>query len=193
MHQLKWFEREKKIARTVFEAALQQELAEVMAQFKTKAERVQNPDDLWAMEGWLAQQRRNVDEKYDFRYSELILLFGRLLREGRITWPQLDGLAQDKLAFIDSVVSLCRCELRHSVAAVLAGAMQPPPLVRLLRPQPPDALQAVSAFAVSERAVLCHFRCGFCQGGRAGCTADQCGVTVFVFWDFLNYVHCFCS
>jgi hypothetical protein len=106
MHQLKWSEREKKIARAVFEAALQQELAEVVAQFKTKAECVQTPDALWAMAGWLTQRRHHVDEKYDFRYSQLILVFGRLLREGRITRPLIDGLAPDKLASIERVVSL---------------------------------------------------------------------------------------
>jgi hypothetical protein len=47
-----------------------------------------------------------VDEKYDFRYSQLIFVLARLLREGRITKPQLDGFAQDKLAEIDLVLSL---------------------------------------------------------------------------------------
>jgi len=77
-----------------------------MIQFKAVAGRVQTPDELWAMEGWLAQQRCHVDEKFDFRYSQLILVFGRLLREGRITRPQLDGLAPDKIAFVERVVSL---------------------------------------------------------------------------------------
>jgi hypothetical protein len=49
MYQQRWSEREKKIAHRVFEAALQQELAEIMTQFKTKAERAQTPDDMWAM------------------------------------------------------------------------------------------------------------------------------------------------
>jgi len=48
----------------------------------------------------------HVDEKYDFRYSQLIKVFGRLLRDGRITRAQLDGLAQDKLVFVDRLVPL---------------------------------------------------------------------------------------
>jgi hypothetical protein len=106
MHQLKWSEREKKIARAVFNAALQQELAEVVTKFKAQAERVQTPDELWPLADWLAQQRRHVDERYDFRYSQLILVFAGLLREGHITRSQLDGLAPDKLAFIDGLTSL---------------------------------------------------------------------------------------
>jgi len=89
----------------VFEAALQQVLAEIIVKFKAQAERVQTPDELWPLEDWLAKQRRHVDERYDFRYSQLILVFASLLREGRITRSQLDGLAQDKLAFIDLMAS----------------------------------------------------------------------------------------
>jgi len=106
MHDLKWAEREKKIARRVFEAALQQELGEVMAEFKDKAARAKEFDDMWAVEGWLAHQRRGIDAKYDFRYSQLVIVFGKLLREGRITGQQLEGLGEDKLSYIERVATL---------------------------------------------------------------------------------------
>ncbi len=106
MHDLKWTEREKKIARRVFEAALQQELSEVMAEFKEKAVRVEKPDDMWAVEGWLAQQRRDIDTKYDFRYSQLVIVFGKPLRESRITEQQLEGLGEDKLSYIERIATL---------------------------------------------------------------------------------------
>ncbi len=101
MHDLKWTEREKKIAHQVFDAALERELSEVVADFKQRAERAQKPDDLWAIEGWLAHRRRDIDTKYVFRYSQLIIVFGTLLREGRITRQQLEGLAEDKLSYIE--------------------------------------------------------------------------------------------
>lgn len=101
MHDLKWSEREKKFARLVFDATLQRELSEVMADFKQRAERAQKPDDLWAIEAWLAHRRRDIDTKYVFRYSQLIIVFGTLLREGRITLQQLEGLADDKLSHIE--------------------------------------------------------------------------------------------
>ncbi len=106
MHDLKWSEREKKIARRVFEAALQQELGEVMAEFKDKAARAAEPDDMWAVEGWLAHRRRDIDTKYDFRYSQLVIVFGKLLREGRITEQQLEGLGEDKLSYIERIATL---------------------------------------------------------------------------------------
>ena len=106
MHDLKWSEREKKIARRVFEAALHQELGEVMAEFKEKAARAEEPDDMWAVEEWLAQRRRDIDTRYDFRYLQLVIVFGRLLREGRITEQQLEGLGEDKLSYIGRIATL---------------------------------------------------------------------------------------
>lgn len=101
-----WTDGEKKIARRVFEAALHRELAEVMAEFKSRAASAKEPEDMWAVEEYLAQARRGIDRKYDYRYSQLDLVFGRLLREKRIEEPELNGLAEEKLAYIRRVASL---------------------------------------------------------------------------------------
>jgi Photoprotection regulator fluorescence recovery protein len=95
-----WTHSEKKIARRVFLAALERELAEVMAQFKSRAAAAVEPDDIWSMEEYIAQTRRNIDEKYDYRYSRLDMLFGWLLREKRIDEADLEGFSEDRLAYI---------------------------------------------------------------------------------------------
>ena len=74
----------KKIARRVFEAALDRELAEVMAAFKDKAVRSQTPEDMWAVRQYLERAQHEIDSKYDYRYSQLDFVLGRLLREKRI-------------------------------------------------------------------------------------------------------------
>lgn len=101
-----WTDREKKIARRVFDAALQRELAEVMVEFKSRAASAKEPEDMWSVEEYLTQARRDIDRKYDYRYSQLDLVFGRLLREKRIEEPELQGLAEEKLAYIRRVASL---------------------------------------------------------------------------------------
>jgi len=106
MHDLTWTEREKKIARRVFEAALQQELAGTMTKFKEMAARAEKPDDMWAVEGWLADERHRIDTKYDFRYSQLVIVFGKLLRESQITEQQIEGLGEDKLSEIARIATL---------------------------------------------------------------------------------------
>lgn len=97
MHDQKWTDREKKIARRVFEVAVSEELASTIADFKARAEAVVKPEDMWALENYLRERRRDIDRKYDYRYSQLIGVFGQLLREGRIREEQLAGISEEKL------------------------------------------------------------------------------------------------
>lgn len=101
-----WSASEKKVARRVFEAALQRELAEVMTEFQARAARAKRPVDMWSVQEYLARTRHEIDAKYDFRYSQLELVFGMLLREKRIGEEDLQGLAEDKLARMRRFASL---------------------------------------------------------------------------------------
>ena len=106
MPETQWTNSEKKIARRVFEAALQRELAAVMAEFKQRAADAKDSEDLWATEEYLTRMRKAIDFKYDYRYSQLGLVLGRLLRAGRIEEHELHGLSEEKLTFIQRVASL---------------------------------------------------------------------------------------
>ncbi len=97
MHDHKWTDREKKIARRVFEAAVAEELVSTIADFKVRAAAVTEPAEMWALEQYLRERRSDIDGKYDYRYSQLVRVFGRLLEEGRITEEQLAGLSEEKL------------------------------------------------------------------------------------------------
>ena len=101
-----WSEAEKKIVRRVFNAALQRELVQVMAEFKRRAASASDPEDMWSVQEYLAQARRQIDTKYDFRYSQLLIVFGRLLRESRIEEGDLAGLSDEKLGYVRSVAFL---------------------------------------------------------------------------------------
>lgn len=100
---LKWSQAEKVIARNAFDRALQKELEEVIQQSKRLAEKIQQPSDLWELEGFLTKRRNEIDRKYDYRYSVLPEVFGCLVRDGRISEDELHGLAEDKLAYIRKV------------------------------------------------------------------------------------------
>ncbi len=106
MPELRWTEAEKKLSRRAFEAALQAELADVLQDFKARGAAVQTPDDIWLIERFLSQRRRELDAKYDYRYSQLVSVFGRLVREGRLTEAHLKGLSHEKLEFIRRIASL---------------------------------------------------------------------------------------
>ena len=97
-----WSKSEKAIARTAFDAALKREFHQVMQEAKQKANQIKETTDLWDLEHYLTERRREIDRKYDYRYSQLDLVFGRLLREKWIGEEELRGLGEDKLEAIRS-------------------------------------------------------------------------------------------
>jgi len=97
-----WSKSEKAIARTAFDAALNRELQEVMQEAKRMANEIKEPADAWDLEHYLTERRREINRKYDYRYSQLTHVFGRLLYEGRVSEEELGGLREDKLEPIRS-------------------------------------------------------------------------------------------
>ena len=73
------------------------ELQEVMQEAKQKANQVNEPTDTWDLERYLTQRRKEIDRKYEYKYSELTQVFGRLLHEQRLSEEDLRGLREDKL------------------------------------------------------------------------------------------------
>src|SRR5437870_3832492 len=97
-----WSKSEKAIARTAFDAALKQELQDVMRKTKQTANQIKEPADVWELEHYLTERRKEIDRKYDYRYSQLTQVFGRLLYERRLGEEELGGLREDKLKSIRS-------------------------------------------------------------------------------------------
>jgi hypothetical protein len=97
-----WSRSEKAVARTAFDAALKRELHEVMQETKQMANQINEPADLWNLEHYLTQRRKEIDRKYDYRYSQLTQVLGKLLYERRLREEDLRGLREDKLKSIRS-------------------------------------------------------------------------------------------
>jgi Photoprotection regulator fluorescence recovery protein len=72
------------------------------SQAKQMASQIKEPTDLWDLEHYLTQRRKEIDRKYDYRYSQLTQVFGRLLYETRLSEEDLRGLRDDKLKSIRS-------------------------------------------------------------------------------------------
>src|SRR5258706_4286088 len=98
-----WSRSEKTIARKAFDAALARELHEVIQEAKKMASQIQQSSDLWDLEYYLTQRRKEIDRKYDYRYSQLTHVFGKLLYEKRLRQEALCGLGEDKLKPIRSL------------------------------------------------------------------------------------------
>jgi len=97
-----WSRSEKIVARAAFDAALKRELQEVMQEAKQMANQINEPADLWDLEHYLTHSRKEIDRKYEYKYSQLTQVFGRLLHEQRLSEEELHGLREDKLNSIRS-------------------------------------------------------------------------------------------
>jgi hypothetical protein len=106
MNDLRWSHAEKVVAREAFRRALQREFEEVIRKTRETAAQIEQPADLWDLEGYLTQARKEIDRKYDYRYSVLPLVFGKLIREGRLKEEELRGLGNDKLEAIRSHIRM---------------------------------------------------------------------------------------
>ena len=107
-----WSRAEKAVARRAYDAALERELREVMEDARQRASRIRQPADVWDLEQYLTQRRKEIDRKYQFRASHLTQVLGRFLLEKRITERELRGLHEDKLKSMRSFAKL----LTESVA-----------------------------------------------------------------------------
>ena len=103
-----WSRSEKAIARKAFDAALKRELHEVMQETRKMASQINEPDDLWALEQYLTERRKDINRKYDPRGSRLKDVLGRLLYEDRLGEDDLRGLREEKMKSIRSFAQFLR-------------------------------------------------------------------------------------
>src|ERR1700724_2654921 len=103
-----WSRSEKVIARTAFDAALGRELHEVIQEAKKMASQIQQSSDLWDLEHYLTERRKDIDRKYDTRGSRLRDVLGRLLYENRLCEEDLRGLREEKMKSIRSFAQFLR-------------------------------------------------------------------------------------
>lgn len=106
MQNLTWSPKEKQVARTVFESAALAEEMELLERFKTEAASLKSMEDLRALQCAIRDADREYQQKYDYRYSQLIFVFARLVREHRISLEALHGLGDEKLNRIEGIASL---------------------------------------------------------------------------------------
>ena len=103
-----WSRSEKTIARKAFDAPLGRELHEVIQEAKKMASQIQQSSDLWDLEHYLTERRKEIARKYDFRGSRLIDVLGRLLYENRLGEEDLRGLREQKMKSIRSLAQFLR-------------------------------------------------------------------------------------
>jgi hypothetical protein len=79
-----------------------------MQETKKMASQINEPDDLWELERYLTERRKDINHKYDSRGSRLKDVLGRLLYENRLGENNLCGLREDKMKSIRSFAQFLR-------------------------------------------------------------------------------------
>jgi len=99
-HELHWSHKEKSVARAAFDAALARETLAIRQEVEAVLQRSKEPSAVWDILELLSRKQREVERKYDYRYSVLIGVFARLLCEGWIAESDLAGFSAEKLQLI---------------------------------------------------------------------------------------------
>ena len=82
MNDTKWTKKEKFIAREAFQKAYKKECMSIADNLKNMINEVSGPEDLWEVRNYLSKTLKNIERRYDFRYSVLILVFAQLMKDG---------------------------------------------------------------------------------------------------------------
>jgi hypothetical protein len=97
MIEMEWSKQEKEIARRAFGVAYERECMAIAYNTIKTANEINKPTDLWKIHDYLTEKRKEMDQKYDYRYTKLLFFFARLMCEGWISEEDLIGLSDDKL------------------------------------------------------------------------------------------------
>jgi len=100
-----WSKKEKELARKIFDQAHDRELNNIIDKTRKDISNIKITEKyrIWKIHDYLSEKRKEVDFKYDFRYSVIIMVFGRLFEEGLIVENDLIGLSEEKIEKIKSI------------------------------------------------------------------------------------------
>jgi hypothetical protein len=106
MREFTWSAAEKKAARAAFDLALARELSATRQKVEALLRSTSDDRVIWSVHDYLDEKRREMDQKYDYRYSMLMFVFPRLVSEGWLTADELAGIGAEKVDVIQEVMSL---------------------------------------------------------------------------------------
>ena len=110
MRDFTWSHGEKKVAKRVFEAALEREMSALRGQVEGLLAADSKSEVVWEAHNLLSRRRREIDQKYDYRYSVLIQVLARLVSEDLIDTSELAGLNEEKIGAIETLASFMKGE-----------------------------------------------------------------------------------
>jgi len=109
-YEMTWSKKEKELSRKIFDIAHDRELNTIIDKIRNDIANIKISEKyrIWKIHDYLSEKRKEMDIKYDYRYSVLIRVFGRLLYEGFINENDLNGLSEEKIQRIKSFAEIIK-------------------------------------------------------------------------------------
>jgi hypothetical protein len=104
MRDIQWSKAEKKTARKALDVAYHRECADLIEKIQSKAQKLSVPEDIWNLHDFMTKEIRNIGKTYDYRYSVLLWVFARLIKDEWLNIDELEGLSEDKLSRIKNIL-----------------------------------------------------------------------------------------
>ena len=104
MNDYNWSKAEKKIAKEAFDKAYQRESKKIIKEIKEY--KLEQAEDIWSLSEMLNKQEKEINQIYDYRYSQLVMVLGILMKRGFLSIDELKGLSEDKLEQIKKIKDL---------------------------------------------------------------------------------------
>ncbi len=70
-----------------------------------QAEKIKEPAGIWHLKDFVNKRVREIENRYDYRYSVLILVFAGLMKDGSLNFEDLRGLSQEKIDVINALLT----------------------------------------------------------------------------------------
>ena len=101
-----WSNTEKILARQAYDRAYERECTKIFDKVQEMLSYIEDPKEIWKVDDYLMKKRREMDAKYDYKYSMLIIIFGKLMKEGLIVDSDINDLSRDKIDSIKRIASI---------------------------------------------------------------------------------------
>jgi hypothetical protein len=95
--EMTWSKNEKKVARKAFDLAYSREMKEIRLEIKKIINELTEDKQVWQIEDYLQEKRKDMSFRYDYRYSVLLTTFPILIKRGYLKETDLEGLSEDKI------------------------------------------------------------------------------------------------
>jgi hypothetical protein len=106
VNDIEWSKTEKQVAQAAFDSAYEREVNALVEDVRKKAGAIAALDEVWHLHDFLSARRHDIDGKYDYRYSVLLFVFARLVKEGWLQLNELNGLDKGKLTKIAALARM---------------------------------------------------------------------------------------